>query len=238
MPIQKIIIPETLKVSSDGTLQFTVSYESDDSTVGSLSVGLYFDSTVLKLVELPDIYYRSLTFPNSLNDIDYLSRYDQSNFDQNPNTDKLFITAWSDSWQTWPGTTNVDLYTIKFQVQNGVDLNNLNTVINFTGNGANGFTLDIPTNVVISEVNQIPVLANQIFTLDENTANGTVVGTLNISDADDTIASLRVTDTSDTFDVQLINNQWTLVVANGNLLDFETTLQFIVIPIKIKTVEK
>ncbi len=161
MPFQKIIIPETLKVRSDGTLQFTVSYESDDSTVSGLSSRLHFDSTVLKLVELPSIYYGSLLLPNSLNDIDYLSREDSVDLDQNPNTDKLFLAAWSDSFQTWPGQTNIDLYTIKFQVQNGVDLNNFSTVINFTGNGANGFTLDLPTNVPVN-FTQNPVT----FTLD------------------------------------------------------------------------
>jgi Ca2+-binding RTX toxin-like protein len=230
MAFQKIVIPEPLRIKSDGTLEFTVSYESDDPTVSNLSLGLYFDSSVFELVNLPDIYYGSLFLPDPsfINDIDYLSRNDQLDWDQNPDTDQFFLAHWMDIGQTWPGTTNLDLYTIKFQVQNGVNLDDFSTVINFTGNGAIGFTLDLPTNVVISEVNQIPVIADQVFTLDENTANGKAIATVNMVDADDTIASLKVeiVGGSEAFEVKLIDNQWNLVVKNGNLLDFETTPEF------------
>ncbi len=176
------VSPEPLRIKSDGTtLEFTVQYESSDSTVGSFGAGLYFDSSALDLnpVQQADILGTNRTFPNSF---PADSRADESDNDQDSNTDQLFLTAWADGTQNWPGTTPIDLYNVTFDVAEGFTGS---TPVNFTVNPANGFVADVPRFDVT--VNSVPVFGQDAFTftIDEGSAVGTNVGTpLTATDAD------------------------------------------------------
>ena len=76
-------------------------------------------------------------------------------------------------------------------------------------------------------LNQAPVIANQAFSVDENSADGTVVGTVAASDADtgDTISfSITAGNTGDAFAIGASSGD--LTVNNTTQLDFETTPSF------------
>lgn len=147
MPVQKVVIPDPLIINSDGTLKFTVQYESDDPEVAYLGLALHYNSRELELVKVEDILTKDLRFPNP-NSPDFPggSRLDEGNRDNNEATDQLFLASWSTSSQTWPGQNKINLYTITFKVAEGVNINdpNFNPTINFTANGSQGFTLEIP----------------------------------------------------------------------------------------------
>lgn len=148
MPVQKVIIPNPLTLNSDGTVTFTVKYESDDPEVAYLGLALHYNSRELNLVKVENILTTNLRFPNP-NSPNFPggSRPDEGNKDNDESTDQLFLTSWSTSSQTWPGNNNIDLYTVTFKVAEGVDINdpNFNPTINFTAQGSQGFSLEIPT---------------------------------------------------------------------------------------------
>ena len=76
-------------------------------------------------------------------------------------------------------------------------------------------------------LNQAPVIANQAFSVDENSANGTAVGTVAASDPDtgDTISfSITAGNTGDAFAIGASSGD--LTVNNTTQLDFETTPSF------------
>ncbi|MFT6436016.1 MAG: type IV pilus assembly protein PilY1 [Candidatus Azotimanducaceae bacterium] len=77
-------------------------------------------------------------------------------------------------------------------------------------------------SVTIVAVNDAPVVANQTFTLDENSPNGTVVGNVPASDVDvGQTLSFGLTGTAFT-----VSNSGIITVADVNELDFETTSTF------------
>ncbi len=81
--------------------------------------------------------------------------------------------------------------------------------------------------IEVSNVNEPPVVDDQSFTVDEDSADGTVVGTIVASDPDagDTL-TFTVTGGTDqtTFDVDPGSGE--ITVANSGQLDFETTASF------------
>lgn len=74
--------------------------------------------------------------------------------------------------------------------------------------------------------NNPPSISNQSFSVDENSASGTVVGTVSASDPDGDSLSYSITagNTGSAFAVNSSNGQ--LTVANPDMLDYETTPQF------------
>ena len=95
--------------------------------------------------------------------------------------------------------------------------------------GADAGTLSDTATVTInlSEVNEAPVVNDQSFTLAENSANATVVGTVASSDPDsgDTRTyAITAGNTGGTFAINATTGE--ITVANNALLDFETTPSF------------
>ncbi|MEO0852759.1 MAG: choice-of-anchor Q domain-containing protein, partial [Cyanobacteria bacterium J06648_11] len=100
------------------------------------------------------------------------------------------------------------------------------------------FTLDVEVSdgtltdtaaiaIDLNDVNEAPVVADQLFALDENSANGTPVGTIAASDPDaGAILSYGITGGtgSSAFDVNDTTGE--ITVADSSLLDFETTPSF------------
>ena len=74
--------------------------------------------------------------------------------------------------------------------------------------------------------NQPPVVNNQSFSINENSANGTTVGTMAASDPDGNTLSYSITagNTSSAFAINASTG--TLTVANSAALDYETLTQF------------
>ena len=81
--------------------------------------------------------------------------------------------------------------------------------------------------IAITNVNEIPNMANQSFSLAENSANGTVVGTVAASDVDagqTLVYSVVSGNTSGAFTINATTGR--ITVANAAALDFETTPTF------------
>jgi Cadherin domain len=248
--IQSIVIPDTLRIKSDGTVDFTVKYNSTEPNLSGLTSRLHFDDTKLDFVTASIYDNGTINTPprNSLQTDPNNSQYkidangvgvlnDGLNLDGNTTTDKIYLTSWAPG-SNWPGVSNLDLYTISFKVADGVTLdNNFSTLINFTGSPAAGYILDAPTNIELT-VNQLPVVTGNTFTINENNStsatpefpNGASIDVLNITDADDSIANanfkVEIVGGSDAFDVQLIEGAWNLVVKDATKLDFETSPKF------------
>ncbi|MFK7768564.1 MAG: cadherin-like domain-containing protein, partial [Mariniblastus sp.] len=81
-------------------------------------------------------------------------------------------------------------------------------------------------SLMISDENESPLIADDIFTVDENSGNGTVVGNVVFSDVDagDSI-SFAIT-AGDPTGVFSINNAGQILIADGSQLDFETINSF------------
>ena len=113
--------------------ELTVSYSATDSAKTSgLGLRLHFDSSALDMGA-----YRDKLRENSQ---PFQIQGDTSDFDNNPNTDKFFLTSWADnSGDGWPyiATQPVILYVVPFTAK--ADFTE--EVLGFTGFSAPGYTL-------------------------------------------------------------------------------------------------
>lgn len=234
---------ENLKIKSDGTLEVQVLYNvlldnpADNPNVNFLALNLHFNGEVLDLLPISqenisninDTLQLPRTFPAE-------DRADEDNVDIDDRTNRMFSANWSTGGgQTWPGNENLPLtlYTAEFQVKEGVDYlaEGFSTPINFFGTGVGDFALSLPRLELT--VNQVPTIAddpvNDPLTIAENSDNNTPVGgTFSITDADDALDTLEVTDDSAAFDVVFdeVENQYRIIVVDSSLLDFETNPTF------------
>ncbi|MEQ8469792.1 MAG: cadherin domain-containing protein [Marinoscillum sp.] len=85
-------------------------------------------------------------------------------------------------------------------------------------------TITVTLNDIDETVNQSPQIIDQSFDIDENSANGTAVGTVVASDADGDPLSYSITDGSGAF--QIDASSGAMAVADQSQLDFETTPSF------------
>ena len=113
--------------------ELTVSYSATDSAKTSgLGLRLHFDSSALDMGA-----YRDKLRENSQ---PFQIQGDTSDFDNNPDTDKFFLTSWADnSGSGWPyiATQPVILYVVPFTAK--ADFTE--EVLGFTGFSAPGYTL-------------------------------------------------------------------------------------------------
>jgi len=113
--------------------ELTVSYSATDSAKTSgLGLRLHFDSSALDMGA-----YRDKLRENSQ---PFQIQSDTSDFDNNPNTDKFFLTSWADSsGGGWPyiATQPVTLYVVPFTAK--ADFTE--EVLGFSGFSAPGYTL-------------------------------------------------------------------------------------------------
>jgi len=80
--------------------------------------------------------------------------------------------------------------------------------------------------VTVIPVNQPPVISDQIFSLNEDSENGTVVGSVIATDPDGDVLAFSIS-AGNTDDVFIINSTTgELTVNNSPVLDFETTASF------------
>ncbi len=93
-----------------------------------------------------------------------------------------------------------------------------------TDNGAPPLSGSNTITINLNDVNEAPVVSAATFSVDENSANGTVVGTVSASDPDagQTLTySIQAGDPNGAFAINASTGQ--ITVANGSLLDYETT---------------
>ncbi|MFK7953201.1 MAG: cadherin domain-containing protein [Ekhidna sp.] len=87
-------------------------------------------------------------------------------------------------------------------------------------------TMTINLNDVDETVNQAPQIADQTFTIDENSENGSVVGTIVASDPDNDELTYAIVggNTNNAFQINSTNGE--LIVGNSEALDFEVNSSF------------
>ena len=96
-------------------------------------------------------------------------------------------------------------------------------------NGAGNLTDNATVTVSLTDVNQVPEILAQSFTIDENTGNGEIVGTVVATDPDagQTLTfSIINGNTGNAFAIDSQSGEMT--VSNSTVLDFETTPVFII----------
>lgn len=100
-----------------------------------------------------------------------------------------------------------------------------NLTVQVTDGGGLNDTATLTIN--LNNVNEAPVVNDQIFAIDENRPNGTVVGTVAVSDPDagDT-RNFTITGGTGNTAFAINNNTGVITVANSSFLDFETTPSF------------
>jgi hypothetical protein len=91
--------------------------------------------------------------------------------------------------------------------------------------GALTDTATITVNLNNLDENTAPVIDDQVFAVDENSIKGTLVGTVIASDAQGTPLSFSITG-GNTRNAFTINSAGVLSVADGSMLDYETTPSF------------
>jgi len=106
------------------------------------------------------------------------------------------------------------------------------TTVSFTltitvddGRGKQGFAT-VTVNLNNLDENHAPVIADQSFSIDENSLNGTSIGMVVASDADGDVLNYAITagNSSGTFAISTSTGE--LTVADNTALDYETTVSF------------
>ncbi|PNW58873.1 UNVERIFIED_CONTAM: hypothetical protein BEN50_05785 [Euhalothece sp. KZN 001] len=202
---------------ADSSFSFDVEYTTEplDETLGGLGLRLHFDSSVISFDELTNVFDQNSDV--SVQDVND----DAENFDNDPQTDKFVLYSWANFEGNWPGDgeTPTLLYTANFTTSESFDED---TTLNFTASSANGYVLDASSIAV--QVNEAPSLdnTNTIFSLEENSSDGTSVGTLTANDPEGDSLSYSIVDSSEFS----INDQGEITVADSSALDFETNSSF------------
>src|SRR5438105_7354246 len=98
----------------------------------------------------------------------------------------------------------------------------------FTVNDGQGGTASETIQITVTEVNQAPVVNDQPFSVAENSANGTVVGTIVATDADIPVNTQTFAVTAGTGQAEFAADATTgqITVTNSSLPNIETTPSF------------
>ncbi|MBI5041269.1 MAG: cadherin domain-containing protein, partial [Gammaproteobacteria bacterium] len=154
------------------------------------------------------------------------------------------MMSWQIDYSVTAGPTNgrLELSTnpgvaITAFTQTDIDNNRLRYVHDGSSTNSDGFTFDVADSggnttanqsfsITITQVNDAPVVNNQSFSANENSVNGTVVGTVAATDQDGDALSYSITagNTNNAFAINAATGQ--ITVNNANALDFETTPSF------------
>jgi hypothetical protein len=140
-------------VTQDDQLEMVVSYRSDDSTTTGLGLRVHYDSSVLALADVANMLTSDQIDGNAT------PADDSADFDGNTATDKYIDFAWASLFGQWPGSSEVDLFTMIFDVAVGAEGS---TSIGFsTSSNAAGFTFDGQTyTLVFAEQGPVSIDAN------------------------------------------------------------------------------
>ena len=97
-------------------------------------------------------------------------------------------------------------------------------VVKVQDNGTGNLSSQATITIVLADINQMPVITNQSFPIAENSANGTIVGTVLASDPDTGQTKTFSLVSGNTIGAFAINaTTGVLTVASSAMLDFEST---------------
>ncbi len=99
--------------------------------------------------------------------------------------------------------------------------------VTLTATDGSGNVALVTIIVTVELTNLPPVIVDQEFEVDENSADGTVVGTLTASDPDNDPLTFSITAGNTAAAFAITNNSGDLTVDNSSALDFETTPSFL-----------
>ena len=104
--------------------------------------------------------------------------------------------------------------------------NSYSIEIRATDSGSPALSYDEIFTISVTNVNEQPLIGDQVFSIAENSVNGTVVGTVTASDPDGNSLTYSITDgnTSNAFSINPATGQ--LTVAISTALDYEITSNF------------
>jgi VCBS repeat-containing protein len=129
-----------------------------------------------------------------------------------------------------PGPDNNSFNIVGAQLRTGAVFDYETTdsyVICIRTDDGNGGTYDKQFEISVNDVNDAPVADDDTFTVDENSANGTSVGTVSASDPDMTDSLTYGITAGNTGDAFAINGSTgEITVDDNSVLDYETTLSF------------
>jgi VCBS repeat-containing protein len=217
-PLTKVVLPNSI-------VDFQLDY-LDTGTAASTGLGLriHYDSTQLLpgQVGVSGVLTNLITIPTSTLLQGIQDQADTSNFDGNASTDRFILVAWADLSSAFPKGPAA-LFVAHFTSTATFT----GSTINFTtssrtvGRALNATSIQLTGQQ--QQENQPPVVTDQSFTIAENSANGTVVGTIAANDPD-VGQALSYLLTGTAFAVDTATGQ--ITVANSALLNFETTPSF------------
>ncbi len=127
---------------------------------------------------------------------------------------------------------NISSATGELTVSNGTMLDyettpTFNLTIQVQDNGVGNLTAQATITVNLTDVNEVPVIQNQSFTVAENATNGTLAGTVTATDPDNgqTLTfSITSGNTNSAFNINSTTGE--LTVSNSAALDYEATPVF------------
>ena len=165
---QHVYVSQSTK-SEDGTQETVViSYNSDASNLTGLGLKVYFDSSVLSVESLTNVFSESnlFSFEEPASDV--------SDDDGDASTDMYLTLAWASAESDWPGALPIDLASVTFNI---LDQEVGSSALNFVSNGTPaGYAFEGLSHDVIISVDEAPPLA-----IDSATGVVTLTGELDYS---------------------------------------------------------
>jgi hypothetical protein len=110
------------QISEDGSqVEVTYSYQSDDANTTGVGMSVNFDSSILSLSEVSNVYGGAIASGQQ--------SVDSSNSDFDASTDQLLNFGWASLFGQFPGSNSVELATITFDIDpSSTDYAQLNVV--------------------------------------------------------------------------------------------------------------
>ena len=132
---QHIYVSEA-ELSDEGSkLTVKISYSADEANLSGIGFSANFDSSVLSLNEVSNVFTGAVA-SGVLSD-------DSDDDDSDPLTDQVLSFGWASLFGQFPGSTNAELATVTFDV---VDANAGSSAINFVSTStAAGYAFDAPS---------------------------------------------------------------------------------------------
>ena len=178
-----------------------------DPTLSGLGLRIHFNSAALQFDGFENL------FQTGLQPFGRVVENDTGNFDGDATTDRFVSVSWADLSQNWPGVDEQVLYDAAFTSIAGAD-----TSVNFSASStADGRIFISDSFVTLTDRWPVPGTVQ----VDEAVDNGTLVAdfTPNAVDQQDP-GTMRLADDAGG---RFVMDGFQLKVANGQLLDFETT---------------
>ena len=135
------------------SLQLTIIYDTtDQEKTAGLGLRLHFNSSAVELGDLAERLRESA--------LPFQVKEDTTNLDNNPNTDKYYLTSWADTTgQGWPYNSDLPatLYSIPIKAKENFN----GTTFQFTGYTAVGYSLNAANIVIPLAVKPVISLVGQ-----------------------------------------------------------------------------